>query len=313
MTLSDKRELGLEGDARALRARTGGAPPRLASRHEGGYRGALQPSHRLVGDDKAQFIGAEARRERASALVSAARQAGLPTAAASTWAEPATAAGQAPVPAPGLEPAAAAPELSTARTGGLVPAQRFTASLAELADEQGAHARAEHATRAPAPSTGGAAAGPSTTSPCSTRPSHADLCPPCFPLAEPVPGVAVPRTLLAEAEGRAATSAPAATAFTDPPAPSQRIVRLAGDPSRGGERPRGRDRARERNLNPRTTEWKICAHPRRLEDLTGVVLTVIHTSSIRRRVRHGENRARDVVADEEPMLYAAPVASWWSP
>ncbi|EJD45136.1 hypothetical protein AURDEDRAFT_165679 [Auricularia subglabra TFB-10046 SS5] len=56
--------------------------------------------------------------------------------------------------------------------GGLAPARRFTASLAELADEQGAHARAEHATRTPAPSTGGAAAGPTTTSPCSTRPSH---------------------------------------------------------------------------------------------------------------------------------------------
>ncbi|EJD45148.1 hypothetical protein AURDEDRAFT_165694, partial [Auricularia subglabra TFB-10046 SS5] len=84
-----------------------------------------------------------------------------------------------PVPAPGLDPAAAAPELSTSRTGGLAPARRFTASLAGLADEQGAHARPEHATRAPAPRT-----------------------PPRGPLAEPGPSVAISRTLLAEDERR---------------------------------------------------------------------------------------------------------------
>ncbi|EJD45199.1 hypothetical protein AURDEDRAFT_165743 [Auricularia subglabra TFB-10046 SS5] len=99
-------------------------------------------------------------------------------AATATATATATAAGQAPVPAPGLEPAAAAAELSTSRTGGLVPrsVSRHPWPGSRMYQEPRMTRRRRRRGR-------------------DYRPS-----PPC-PLAAAVPGVAVPRTVLAEDEG----------------------------------------------------------------------------------------------------------------
>ncbi|EJD45211.1 hypothetical protein AURDEDRAFT_165757 [Auricularia subglabra TFB-10046 SS5] len=112
-------------------------------------------------------------------------------------------AGQAPVPAPGFEPAAAAPEPATSLAGVFMPAQHPTASLA---GEHAADAHAEHATRRAVLEDRGGSVMADDDEPMLDSAIPPKVEPivrlPRVPLAEPVPGVAVPRTLLAEAEGR---------------------------------------------------------------------------------------------------------------
>ncbi|EJD45146.1 hypothetical protein AURDEDRAFT_165692, partial [Auricularia subglabra TFB-10046 SS5] len=122
--------------------------------------------------------------------------------------EPTTPAGQALVPAPGFEPAAAAaaaaaPELATSLAGGFMPAQHPTTSLAA---EHAAHAYAGHATQGAVVEDIGrsAMAGEDELMLDAALPAEVEtnLHLRRAPLADSVPGAAVPRTRLAEDEGR---------------------------------------------------------------------------------------------------------------